>query len=421
MLTWIVGTLLLAPIAAPNANAAGAPLIDDAGLQQLGLKRFWEAKMPLTGDDELLDVQLVDEALYAISRDGRVFALKAEVGLLRWGESLTERNHRIYPPRHIQQDGSSGPVVIPTSIGMFILDRYTGETKQRFAPSFAVGGPAIGQNHMLFAGGADGRFYSLQLNHPTAKEPPKRWEVIAGGPVTAAPLFYDGDTLLFASQSGSVFACLAGDKTFRWSFKAGGSIEGDPTVDDAGVYIASADRSLYKLDKNSGQRVWRARFPSPLADGPVVAGGLVYQYCQGNGIAALDTATGAEKWRIPTARTLAAHGAAGDVILTGDSRLMVVEHETGKEFGSVQAPGIVQAVSNTRNDSVYLWSAGGRVMCVRLDDVPYLRRQQVIAAQQDLNQSPDRKKKVEPLPPLPKPEPDPLENDPLRSEKDRKP
>lgn len=420
MLTWIVGTLLLAPVAAPKATTNTA-LVDDAGLQQLGLKRFWEAKMPLTGDDTLVDVQLVDEALYAISRDGLVFALKADVGLLRWGETLTERNHRIYPPRHLQQDGSSGPVVIPTSIGMFILDRYTGETKLRFAPPFAIGGPAIGQNHMLFAGGADGRFYSLQLDHPTAKEPPKRWEVLAGGPVTAAPMFYDGDTLLFASQSGSVFSCLAGDKTYRWSFKAGGAIEGDPTVDDTGVYIASADRSLYKLNKESGERVWRARFPSPLKVGPVVAGGLVYQYCQGHGIAALDAATGAEKWRIPTARTLAAHSPAGDVILTEDSRLLVVEYETGKEFGAIEASGVAQAISNTRDDAVYLWGTNGRVMCVRLDDVPYLRRQQVMAAQQDLNQSPNRKKKVEPLPALPKSEPDPLANDPLRSEKDRKP
>jgi outer membrane protein assembly factor BamB len=227
--------------------------------------------------------------------------------------------------------------------------------------------------------------------------------------------------LLFASQSGTVFSCLAGDKTYRWSFKAGGAIEGDPTVDDTSVYIASNDRSLYKLNKDSGHRVWRARFPSPLKVGPVVAGGLVYQYCQGNGIAALDAGTGNEKWRLPTARTLAAHSAAGDVILTEDSRLMVVEHDTGKEFGAIEAPGVAQAISNTRDGAVYLWGAKGRVMCVRLDDVPYLRRQQVMSAQQDLNQSPDRKRKVEPLPALPKPEPDPLENDPLRSEKDRTP
>lgn len=413
-------TMLTLSIAA-IAGAPNAPLVEEAALQQLGMKRFWEATLPLSGDDRIVDAQLEDEALYVISRDGRVFSLKADVGLIRWGESLTGPNHRIYPPRHLRQDGSSGPVVIPTSIGMFIIDRYTGQTIKRFTPPFVVGGAAVGFDHMLFAGGADGRFYSLQLNHPTAVDPPKRWEVLAGAPVTAAPLIYDGDTLVFASQTGSVFACSAPDKTYSWSFKADGAIEGDLGLDDSAVYVASADRSLYKLDRRSGERAWRARFPAPLTKGPVVAGGLVYQYCRNNGLTALDARNGQEKWRISEGRSLASHSAAGDVIFTTDERLLAVEHETGKSMGAIPVPDVTLVISNTRDDAVYLLGTGGRVTCVRLDDVPYLRRQQVMAAKQQLNQSPDSKKKVEPLPAVPKPETDPRADDPLRSEKDAKP
>lgn len=420
MLTLIVSTLLCAPITAPKASTAG-PLVEDAALQELGLKRFWEARMPLSGDDEIIDAHLVDEALYVISRDGRVFALKADVGLLRWGERIAERNHRVFPPRHLRQDGSSGPVVIPTSIGVFIIDRYTGQTKQRFNPTFTISGPAIGFDQKLFVGAADGRFYSLQLDPAGVREPTKRWEVLAGGLVTTSPMFFDGESLLFASQSGSVFAAQAADKTFRWSFKAGAAIEGDLAIDDTGVYAASNDRSLYKLDRTTGDRLWRQRFPSPLKVGPLAAGGLVYQYCQGTGITALDAGTGTEKWRLADGRTLAAHGAAGDVILAENSRLMVVEHETGKLFGEIPAAAGTGAIANTRDDAVYLWGTGGRIMCVRLDDVPYLRRQQVMAAKQDLNQSPDSKRKAEPLPPLPKTDADPNADDPLRSDKDRRP
>lgn len=422
MWTWMFAALLAAQIGAPKTKPnADAPLIDDAELQQVGLTRFWEAKLPLTKGDVLQDAYLVDEALYVVSRNGRVFALKADVGLLRWGESPVERNHRIYPPRHLRQEGSSGPVVIPTAIGVFVMDRFTGQVRQRFSPPFVIGSAAVGYDNMLFAGGADGRFYSLQLDHPTSPEPPKRWEVLSGGPVTAAPLLYDGDTLLFASRTGTVLACLASDKTYRWSFKAGGAIEGDPAIDDTGVYISSADRSLYKLHRGIGEQIWRARFPSPLVEGPIATAQTVYQYCQGHGLTALDAATGKEKWRIAEGRTLAAHSAAGDVVTTTDAHLLVVDHDSGKVMGSIAAGEVTGAVSNPGDDSVYLLGTAGRVSCVRLDSVPYLRRQQVIAAKQALNQSPNSRKKVEPLPPLPVTEPDPLADDPLRSSKDVKP
>jgi len=416
MLTTILTLSLAAMGAAPDA-----PLVEDAALQQLGMKRFWEARLPLTGDDKIADAYLVNEAVYVVSRDGRVFSLKADVGLLRWGDTLTERHQRIFPPRHLKQDGSSGPVVVPTSVGVFIIDRYTGQTIKRFTPPFVVGSAAVGFDHMLFAGGADGRFYSLQLDPRGVLDPIRRWEVLAGGPVTAAPLLYGDETLLFAAQSGSVFACSAQDKTYRWSFKTDGPIEGDPAIDDTAVYVGSADRSLYKLDRRSGERVWRARFPSPLKEGPVVAGGLVYQYARGNGLVALDVKDGKEKWRLAEGHSLAAHSAAGDVIFTDDAQLLAVEHETGKSMGAIGVPDVAFAISNPGGDAVYLLGTRGRVTCVRLDDVPYLRRQQVMAAKQQLNQSPDSKRKVEPLPPLPQPEPDPLANDPLRSDKDRTP
>src|SRR3972149_1862777 len=134
-------------------------------------------------------------------------------------------------------------------------------------------------------GGADGKFYSLKVDPRLPGRPIKRWEVRAGGPVTATPVLYDHDTLLFASQGGSVFSCLAGDKTLRWSFRTGGAINGDPAVDDSGIYVVSTDRSLYKLHGGIGTVLWRARFPRPLTEGPTVAGPMVYQYCPDHGVA----------------------------------------------------------------------------------------------------------------------------------------
>lgn len=415
--------LVIAGVVGKTPPSAGLPLINDASLQQAGFIKFWEAQVPLVAKDTLRDAYLVDESLYVVSSGGSIFSLKADFGLLRWGAKLTEADYRIYPPAHLREgDGAGSFVVIPTTTAVFIYDRFSGDLKDRFTPEFAIGSAAVGFDNKLFMGGADGKFYSLQLDPRFPERPIKRWEVLAGGPVTATPLLYDRNTLLFASQGGKVFSCRADDKSFRWSFRARGAINGDPAVDDSGVYVASADRSLYKLHRGNGAVLWRTRFPRPLTEGPMVAAQMVFQYCPEHGLTAMDAMTGQEKWRMEDGRALAAHSANGDVIFTTSNLIQVVHHDNGELLATVEAPLVFKAVSNARDGSVYLLGRDGRVLCARLDDVPYLRRQQVMAARQQLNLPPvdESKSSERPLAPF-VPQPDPGEDDPLRSKKDMKP
>ncbi len=419
----VLGTKLLclvvAGVVGRTPPAAGSPLVSDVALQQAGFIKFWEAQVPLAAGDSIRDAYLVDEALYITSELGSIFSLQADVGLVRWGTKLTEADYRIYPPGHIQRSGGAGPVVIPTTTAIIILDRFLGDLKYRFHPGMAIGSPAAGVDNTLFMGGADGNFYALSFSPLLPNQLMKRWEVYAGGPVTAAPLIYAGDALVFASLSGKVFSCRASDKSFRWSFRTQGAINGDPAVDDSGVYVASADRSLYKMDREDGRLHWRARFPRPLTEGPFVTAQMVYQFCQGHGLTALDAVTGQEKWRVEDGRMLAAHTSGGDIVMTTTNLLRVVHHEHGEILATVEAPSVFKAVSNTRDGSVYLLGRDGRVLCVRLDDVPYLRQQQVMAARQQLNRPPvDESKSADRLPKPFVSTPDPTEEDPLRSKKD---
>ena len=364
------------------------PLIDDARLQAAGMFRYWQAHLPIAPGDALEKAYLVDESLYFITDWGSCFALTAKTGLVRWAVKLTGPDHQIFRPGHIRTTDGAGPVVIATGAEVFIYDRFNGDLINRFTPPFASGSPAVGYDGALFMGSADGRFYSLRIDHPRAREPFKLWEVVAGGPLTAAPILYDHSMVLFASQGGAVYSCRAADKALNWAFRADGAIIADPYIDESGAYVASIDRSLYKLHLGTGQVLWRMRMPQPLTEGPVVAAHTVFQFCTGNGVSAIDTDTGVEKWRIPRGRTFAAHARGGDAIFTDDRRVEVVDHDSGDLRHSIEAPAVIAAVSNTTDDAVYLLGRGGRVLCARLDSVPYLRRQQIIAARERLNLPP---------------------------------
>ncbi|MEK6798277.1 MAG: PQQ-binding-like beta-propeller repeat protein [Planctomycetota bacterium] len=415
---WLLCSVIQFPLA--QGGASGSGLIDEGQLHQAGLVKFWEAKLPLAPGDTVDAGYLVDEALYVTSDFGKIFALKADVGLLRWGVELTAPDFRILPPTHVLTADGAGPVVIPTTTGTFVLDRFTGEQLQRFSPEFAVSSPAVAFDRHLLMGGADSRFYSLVFNDPRMDRPIKRWDVLVKGPVTASPVLFDDGSLLLASTAGVVIACGARDKAFLWSYETGGPLLADPAVDATGAYVAGMDRSLYKLDKASGNVLWRVRFPRSLDVGPVVLDDTVFQYCSGHGLTALAVDNGTERWRNPSAVALAGHSEAGDVLLRDDHRIETVEHATGKSRGIADSPGVRKAVVNTIDDSAYFLGDGGRVICLRLDRVPYLRRQQITAARQQLNASPvdaSTTTKIEkPLKPVLD-----EERDPLRSPSDTKP
>jgi len=397
------------------------PLLDEGELQAAGLVKYWEAHLPLAPGDNIEHGYLVDEALYVTTDLGNAFALKADVGLLRWAVNLTEPDYKIFAPTHVRRADGAGPVVIPTTTATFVYDRFSGALLERFTPEFATGSPAVAYDHNLFMGSTGGRFYALLFNHPRLERPIKRWDVLVRGPITAAPVLYDRNNLLIASHGGVVVSCQAENKALNWSYETGGAILGDPVVDDTGAYVASLDRSVYKLNKSTGWLLWRVRFPAPLEQGPVVAGGAVYQLCAGQGLTALDAATGKTRWRHAEGLTLAAQSPAGDVIFTSKKSVDVVDHDSGKVRASISAPAVLKPVVNTTTSAVYLLGAGGRVLALQLDSAPYLRRQQIMAARRDLNQPPGDRSNLIKAPPPVMEEIDPLEDDPLRSRRDINP
>jgi len=388
-------------------------------IEEGGFVTFWQASLPIGGDEALDSGYLRDDSLYISTDGGTLFALHAETGLLRWGEILTDRAYTIFAPSHIQTADGRGPVVIPTTNQVYVKDRYSGNDMIKFRPSFPVGSPAVGFDGTVLLGSTNGRVYSLGWDRARTAEPIKRWEVETGGPISAAPVLYAPKNLLIASQSGAVFSCQAINKVLAWDYKVAGPILGDPVVDASGAYVASMDRSLYKLNTQSGALLWRTRFPDPLQRGPAVTGQTVYQFTSSQGITALDSMTGEEKWRQPEASQFVSHGASGDVLFAPSDRLLVVDHDSGKLQSTISIPPTRKAVVNPVSDSVYLLGEGGRVLCLRRDKVPYLRRQQVLMTQETLNSPPPRGGRVTTT--VTPPKPPPPREDPFRSRRDRDP
>ncbi len=86
-----------------------------------------------------------------------------------------------------------------------------------------------------------------------------------------------------------------------WTFKTGGPIGWNSTPvaphDDEGVYVASADGTLYKLHRDSGELIWRYDSNSMMIAGPVVRAKDVLIGTTDGALIKLDSATGAQQWK----------------------------------------------------------------------------------------------------------------------------
>lgn len=407
-------------IAALGRGDAVAQLIGDAQLQRIGMYRYWSANLPIDSADSLEAAYLEDEALYVVTARGTFFAIEARTGLVRWADKVTEPAYRIYRPTHMRQADGAGPVIVTTTSETRVYDRFSGDLLQRFKLPFPPGGTTVGHDGLLFMGSLDGRFYSFQLDRRYAVEPIKRWTVSAAGSVTADPVLFDQDSLLFASEGGKVFACRGVNKGLLWSQSVGGSVLGNPVVDETGAYVATMDRALYKLNRTTGRIIWRRRMQEPLREGPVVISHTVYQFSPNDGLCAFDADTGADLWTRPEGHRVVSHTPNGDILATQDRRLLLVNNETGEVIHEIPATDVVATALNTRDDAVYALGSDGRVECARLNDVPYLRRQQIMAARARLNKPPVRQSAKAPVKRATKPTAS-RTDDPFRSRHDIKP
>jgi outer membrane protein assembly factor BamB len=225
------------------------------------------------------------------------------------------------------------------------------------------------------------------------------WKVIANGPVTATPAFVnEGQDIVFASQSGAVYNATALQRMLNWSFKTGDPITGDIHVDQDNIYVASTDRSLYRVDTGSGVQRWRLRFQDPLREGPAVVAGTVYQYSQREGLAAVDAEKGNVLWKNPSARMLLCRDDGRTYAKSPGTEILLLDSATGDVLQSVSMQRGVVPVRNTIGSSLFLVSAQGTVLCGRPEGSAHLTPSQVAEARRTLHAQPTTAPADGPLP-----------------------
>jgi outer membrane protein assembly factor BamB len=256
------GTVFLAPSLASSGGSFGCSAPASEGKlvavnAETGVQR-WE--IPLTGavssggfgcSQAVTPVAiygspvLYEDLVYVAGYNGKVYAINAESGVLRW----------VYP-REGNLDSIVGGVVLA-------LDK-------------------------LFFGCSDGKVYALD-----ATTGDFTWEFATGSEekIWSTPA-YDAGTLYVASFDKKLYAINAADGTEKWQFEASGAFASTPLVANGTIYIGTLDRYFYAIDAANGTEKWKFQAEKWFWTRAVVFENTVYVGCFDNKAYAFNAASG---------------------------------------------------------------------------------------------------------------------------------
>jgi outer membrane protein assembly factor BamB len=224
------------------------------GIQGLVVARFagfgqfrWQTRIAPSESSPVV----VDDVVFLGDWSGRVYALYARTGNVKWvfrtkgriKSGVAVSGNRVYVGSYDHH--------------LYALNRQTGRLIWRASAQQRLGKrgqfystPAAAYGR-VYVGGTDGKVYSFGAT--TGK---LRWSHSTGNYVYGSPAVWRR-LVLVGSYSRWFYAFDAATGDVRWRFKANGPISGSAAVIDGIVYFSTLKERTYGLDARTGKLVWQ--------------------------------------------------------------------------------------------------------------------------------------------------------------------
>jgi outer membrane protein assembly factor BamB len=239
------------------------------GFDRISGRRRWRFS-PATGYSVGIYLgAIAGEVVFTGSPAGRIYAIDATAGRLRWTTSVDGEKVTVFAPRPVGAGVAAGYTDFGASVrtgGVALFDSGAGVLKWRTtfpsssdrAVSFA-GGP-IAVDDQVMAASSDGTIYALDGQSGAV-----RWtippEASSGDDFRAMTL--SGRTLIVGSLSGTLTAIDVDSHRERWrrAIVEEGSVAFRLVSDQQSVYVPYASGKVVAFGIAAGDELWRAGRP----------------------------------------------------------------------------------------------------------------------------------------------------------------
>ncbi len=374
------GLSLIIFVFAGFRSVSGQDLVSSDELKKINYYKYWQLQVPMSKKESLLQIERVEDTIYAITSKTILYSIDAQTGVIRWSAKLGGNGYRVYCPVHVQSFWGKNLTLVATTGKMIWLDRKTGERVYEYEPAFPISTSAVSDGLRVYVGGMDDMLHCLKFV-PTRGFATlvNLYNVSPGCSMGVSPVLW-GSSLFFASDDGRIRVCQADSKVREWVFRSESPQRAGLLVDSTGVYVATADRFIYRLNVDTGQVVWRYRTEGKMSHQPVILGEHLFQVVEGNGVVVLDTDTGELAWSRSGIVDFVASDSENVYLLDDTGCVLAADPVTGEIRSRVEVGFQPLLASNPGGGAWYWGNSAGLVFCAQSDRVPYLRVEQVQAA-----------------------------------------
>jgi outer membrane protein assembly factor BamB len=328
---------------------------------------------------------VVNGAVYFGSRDGNVYALKADTGEKLWSfktGSWVESSPIVV----------GGIVYIGSNDGKFYaLDAKTGQERWSFKTDYSVRSTAAAADGVVYFGADDYCVYALD-----AATGGLVWKYETGTQVTSSPVIADG-VVVVGSAEGLCFTLNAKTGKPRLQFETHSNVASSPAVNNGVAYITDSSGNLYALDiharnwflENKLMVYWKTLYIYNTAPKPPAPSGYIWRYNMGrsakltsstafydnkvylgagNSLLSIDVNTWKQVWAFATRDIVSSSPTVTDKALyvgSQDGRFYAVDRATGSKLWDIATGGQVTSSPALANGVLYFGSHDGKFYAVK--------------------------------------------------------
>lgn len=269
------------------------------------------AKFNAPGTEKLMFVESLNHRLYAV---------EVESGVIKWVS---------YYPRQIQYPPYFGEqsIYLVSDETLFSTSREFGLMEWRKPLTFAVSAcPVLGESGLLFVPSWENRLFCFDTGGKILT-----WQVRLDGDILGNPA-YEGGLIYVPCTDGNLY-CVKDTGEISWKFPTKGPLNFGPRAKEGNLVFASADNSVYSINRYNGAKIWEARIGNEIIDSPEIIGKIVLVQPEGRGITAVALETGKILWEMPYTNAVVGFGKKIIYLWTGahpkDRLVLGVDQDSG--------------------------------------------------------------------------------------------
>lgn len=337
------------------AEEGGSDYLVSPELLKAGnLKIVWENKLPILKKERLERLLIVGNRIYGLSDRNYLVSLDREKGTVVFSRSLAQAGIPV-----IGLELYKNELFSVVGNGLVEMEPITGGEIKRSEVGFHVICPAARNEKYFYFGGGDKRMHAMR-----AGDLVQMFEVSADDDTMVTSIVADDNFVIFSTEGGGLYSILPNLPKKIWYFKAGGGIVGPVVRDGQSLFFASRDKSVYRVNVDTGELEWKYLADGELEKSPRVTGEVVYQYVSGRGLAAIGKKSGKLMWQVSGGVELLAEWNERAYVMTEARKLVVMDNKMKKELYSMNFARVSRYTANVEDSKIYIGDEAGRILCL---------------------------------------------------------